>query len=612
MSAVAPERTDHDFDRVRKYIYLPILVVYTTFHLTTIFFYYHRVLRQSKQPRYIAIINHLAALALCITICASNAFRFRFACSINLWAYYLFTLVWWITFLARTARLSYLSEVSRAKLYVTRVPFDHEELDPAHLDTVPRGTGPAGSVWPLSCLGRRLSWSRLHSLFSEASLLRITAATTLVVLVYCTAAQLMASELHSVSPGRSCGLALVFLPLYVAVAFLLVVICPLILFLLTPLRDAYGLKREVMITTVVALVAFPLFFLVDAVLVDYVQYAGGSVYLFAGFCVIHVSTVVVPLVRTWRHPLPRYIGSHQYNQTIPLHPIGNDPCSSVETLGSNSPSSLSPALPKSASPIPSAPSLHARSASAGHGFHWEDFCRTVGNTAEFSRLKHWASLSFSSELVAFLEDYQRLKKRVCPALAATAAAEATAANLARTNLQWDPTVIDETKSGRFVRDQYRSVDLTNPETALTTSAPMYQTVVTAASLDPWGHDAQLMEHPSPAYMSILGTMRPIRSTSDGDRTHSPEPLSANPQIQQHFPLGCEVMVRNFYRRYILPNSDMALNLSHQMQTTIAAEMAKDTLHLSLFDSAHHEVLILLYQNVFPKYWHREWRAGYST
>ncbi|KAJ1971891.1 hypothetical protein H4R34_005595 [Dimargaris verticillata] len=58
---------------------------------------------------------------------------------------------------------------------------------------------------------------------------------------------------------------------------------------------------------------------------------------------------------------------------------------------------------------------------------------------------------------------------------------------------------------------------------------------------------------------------------------------------------------NFYCRYIVPESDFAVNLSHPIVNNLESVMRTREYALDMFDAAHRAVLDLLFENVYPNY-----------
>ncbi|RKP40444.1 hypothetical protein BJ085DRAFT_37487 [Dimargaris cristalligena] len=662
-----PVLTDHGFNEIRHLVYLPILFSYTVFHITTSTLYYFRVLPGTKMPRYITIINHTAALGLGITMCLSNAYRFQFSCSINLWAYYLFVLSWWITFLARTAHLSFLAQASHAKLHVPGIRTHREEAGPAAAmeeafrcagpaDGKGKGKGsgnengygygktgaqprPAGFHRVLTALARRYTWSRLRKLLAEPSLLRITGVATLIVVIYCTVVQLASPHFRASPDGDvGCGPVAEFLPLYLALGFLVLVVCPFIVYCLRPIRDAYGLKRDLTITVVVCFVGFLLFMFMDMALDHYVEYFGGSVFLLLGFFIIQVTTVVMPVLQTFR----------QGNVGGPLPPAPSAAAAATTAVASKGgpPTPTLPPLPLPFSPLSHPSEWFTRHRTSPRPYTWDDFLLVVGSTERCGQLKQWATMSFCNELVMFLEDYQRFKMHIFRVLqlpilpAATTVPESITVSLGTLNGGKGNTGGGSGGSSSSSSSSRRSEDDLWPSSRPSTSndplslmelpTPAYQTILESLQANQtWLNDPS-MTLPNLSQVTLKMPVTATITTNLSSKTSSPASslaeklgsdalnyralspshsstslsrmLTTNEDGPTMVPLDCQVMARNLFRRYMVSTSDMVLNITGSLQDAITAEINAERFSVEIFDQAHQEVLRMLYLNVFPKYW----------
>ncbi|KAJ1979780.1 hypothetical protein H4R35_001379 [Dimargaris xerosporica] len=536
---MAIEYSDHQFQRIRPILYLSTTGAYAVFVLLTTVFYFRRAVGLDNRPKLLLLINILSSLCLCITIGLTNGLRSDMPCSVNLWCYYFFGTLWWVSFLARTIHLSFLSQSSRAKLHVQELTSDGP--DPAHyLDSTtvlaPQDERPN---YIMDFLTRRFTWIRLKYFMSERTMLYATITCELVVLIYCLVVQLVSPRFRPGSSHKTCGLEFEFYPLYGSLALLLVFVCPVILLCLWPLEDAFGIRRDMIITIAMAYVMLPLFFTMDsAILHPYAQYFGGSVFVMVGLAVIHIVTVVAPLVASFRARSKIGFG----NTMADAH------------------------------------------------YHWEDMQRILASTLQAERLKAFASTCFNSELMLFLEDYQRLKKRIYPILCSGNRGSLKGQNkssLSPRTCYGSPNAVPSSHPHASSRE--------SQESAITFALRSVKYLRSSLRSMTYGADPYLMEYPSPASQTIAATLLPMGAL---DRDKETGAFSFNTPI----PLECEVMARNFYRRYINPQSDLAIRFPVAVLESVQAAIQRDAIPINVFDESHQHVLYLLYRNVFPRYW----------
>ncbi|KAJ1649413.1 hypothetical protein IWQ61_009496 [Dispira simplex] len=90
-------------------------------------------------------------------------------------------------------------------------------------------------------------------------------------------------------------------------------------------------------------------------------------------------------------------------------------------------------------------------------------------------------------------------------------------------------------------------------------------------------------------------------TSSFVRT-SPSTVSNTKSISgSKVPYKLHTLYYNFYQRYIVPDSDFAVNLPDRVVQALHQVMQHRTYKLDMFDMAHREVLNMLFENVYPNH-----------
>ncbi|KAJ1907708.1 hypothetical protein IWQ60_011810 [Tieghemiomyces parasiticus] len=178
-----------------------------------------------------------------------------------------------------------------------------------------------------------------------------------------------------------------------------------------------------------------------------------------------------------------------------------------------------------------------------------------------------------------------------------------------------------------MRDQHgRSLMGAAPPTATgehpahAATSPAYPGASTAVVGTSWDQDPWEDEAPSGSQITIYETIGPIYrplnmqyGPADDERSKSgggvhPGPLTSTapktrvaivqaPPVPRHL----RSLFVSFHRRYIDPDSALALNIPGPIIADITANIRQGKYSITMFDQAHREVLNMLYDNIYPKY-----------
>ncbi|CAG8514734.1 288_t:CDS:2 [Ambispora leptoticha] len=186
--------------------------------------------------------------------------------------------------------------------------------------------------------------------------------------------QIVSPEL-SINPiNKVCWIGYESIPLLVFLGFFIIIVCPILCYLLYGIRDAYGVRNELIITIVAGAMAYIGFILFETVLNRYIPYFGS--YLFAWIVLImcHTFSITIPLLRTFK--------------LRPKSIITGLRTSRVNSLESRNSEIMT------------------------NSRKYAQFMDVLGNSQQFEKYKECVAACFCTELILFLEEYQFLKLRV--------------------------------------------------------------------------------------------------------------------------------------------------------------------------------------------------------
>ncbi|KAG9304544.1 hypothetical protein G9A89_020108 [Geosiphon pyriformis] len=175
----------------------------------------------------------------------------------------------------------------------------------------------------------------------------------------------------SINPlKKTCPLGYESLPLLVFLGIFLTVICPILVFLLYDINDAYGVKNELMVTLISGGLSYIGFFIIEKVIPEIGKYFGSYMFAWVSFTICHTLSITFPVLNSFAGNKKAHV---------------NSKISRVSSFGS---------------------------ASDSNSKKYANFMDVLGNSEQFSRYKEFSAACFCTELILFLEEYQFLKIRV--------------------------------------------------------------------------------------------------------------------------------------------------------------------------------------------------------
>ncbi|KAJ2809876.1 hypothetical protein H4S07_003005 [Coemansia furcata] len=312
-----------------------------------------------------------------------------FPCFIILWCAYPGVMLWMTCTMARALRLYVLSyrnmqklkernrpgQLTAAHLYGTGVvkdtDSDLDDAESAYNINNPRlnaqaaaGAPPAGahrssSFWQKRRAALRNWWNREMMLLTERRLVWYTLVSTLFAAIICSIIQALTKDL-SIVPMRysKCPVGVwEYFPLYSLTAFYCIILTPIIVYHIWPIKDAFGIRHDILLNNLFTFVCIAMF------MVQTNRGFGGEDPFWDSFlwCALlfnmsQFTSVIIPLIRSYRQS-----------------------------------------------------DIFTWSDSSGRNASKELFYRVLNHPEMFRLLKVYSAANFCTEVTLFLEEYQVLK-----------------------------------------------------------------------------------------------------------------------------------------------------------------------------------------------------------
>ncbi|KAJ2563483.1 hypothetical protein GGH12_002566 [Coemansia sp. RSA 1822] len=324
----------------------------------------------------------------------------------------------------------------------------------------------------------------------------------------------------AVRPVQSvCNFFWGFLPVTAIIIVYFFIVFPLILWRVWGNRDAYGIRHDLIICDTVGIAVLIVTLVWVNVLHETQQIWPGLSYVWIYAFFLHISSVFVPLLNAIKHNKSALEGNDQLRRPS----IGD--------------ASMAPRVV-----LP----LSNRRA---------NFNRMLDDPIEYSKFRTFAVSCFSSELTAFIEEYQVLKTETIAVL--------------RPN----------SMRGR----------------------PSASTMCTIANPEPTKLSAIVSPHANSNSKADSNAYAPTSVTTSILNTLTTNNPNTKPTHTVSFPSQLFDKLKAIYWDYIDPNSYTSVNASPMVVRRIAEQMNTKDYNVTLFDELKDEVLFMLYSDVYTRY-----------
>ncbi|KAI8322146.1 hypothetical protein GQ54DRAFT_159166 [Martensiomyces pterosporus] len=352
---------------------------------------------------------------------------------------------------------------------------------------------------------------------------------------------------------RQCHFTYAEYPVIVAISVFLVIICPFLLSKVWRLNDAYGIKNDLIICVTLAVFNLTLAMIWETKLPRLRLILSGLFYAFLSALAMHITSVVFPLVRSWRvASKARMMWPASYTSSVDITLLINGD-----------------------------QEAHMMAEQRMFGVRADTFFHILEDPMQFETFCKFAAQSFCSELTAFISEYQALKRRTLNAF---------------TRLQNSK----KSESASNIKDLYSEFPSVPTDRPFVAGDDALRGPGDSILGKIFGKRPSIYSVAGPANLrSRVGGQTSIKeSILDTLRTRMP---LLNLTSSSQFPPSLERNLRLFVNMFIRPEAEMAVNLPGSVVDAILMSMDSGNLHLTLLDRAKDETLKLLYTDVYVRY-----------
>ncbi|KAJ1958840.1 hypothetical protein EC988_000059 [Linderina pennispora] len=379
-------------------------------------------------------------------------------------------------------------------------------------------------------------YTSMQHLVTDRALILFIGALTFIIIDITLVINILNTD-YSIRPlSLNCPFVWGLVPVFCVIALFVVVICPALLLKVWRLKDAYGIRNDLLVCDTVGVLCIIASLLWELELHKVRQAWSGLFFVWIAAILIHTSSVAIPLYRASRHS--KRVENQMYSESKT-----SSTASSFSALG----------------PRPSIRALgRVRRA---------EFRQMMDSPHAYSKFREFTATCFSSELTAFVDEYQSLK---------------TATVFALNSQHCQPTTLEQSIGNLTLSDD-QSINL-GPHEHGAVSAPRHGAKGSPHRVA----KAQPLNLNTSATISILETAKAMYSHYDISESTL-------------FPSVVVDKLVTVFSVYINSQSPMALNLPQAMRQRIQERLDNNEMSLTILDEAKDEVLLMLYADVYTRY-----------
>ncbi|KAJ1960320.1 hypothetical protein GGI12_003865 [Dipsacomyces acuminosporus] len=345
----------------------------------------------------------------------------------------------------------------------------------------------------------------------------------------------------------ACELVWGFVPMYAIACAFLAIICPVLLFITWGLKEAYGIRKDLIICVTSGIVGSILMIIWEFKFPQFDDIWSDLFFVWDYAFLIHIFSVVVPLWHATRHmrKLDHHLRSESPGST-----------STVTLMKSEDAVSSEPALPTRVVRFEEKVIKHKE-----YGKFRQAFVHVLDDPALYAQFRDFSCACFCSELISFIDEYQTLKVLTLIALGQHEYSAEPVYRAYNTPLMQSPmsamfVVPEDGNHSDSIADLPRNVNLSKLHNSVT--------------------------------VGILEAAKEIYP----DRGFNHATM---------FPPALMDTLVMIFSTYINSSSPTAVNVPQIMIRRIQEKLNKNQLYLTILDDVKDEVLYMLYLNVFTRF-----------
>ncbi|GES89822.1 hypothetical protein GLOIN_2v1610366 [Rhizophagus clarus] len=282
---------------------------------TTVFFYNRR--RKIADIRYrplrLNILNVVATVTLCVMICLKSAFYPKYPCVFNHWPAYIGFFLYDSSVTCRVISFSWIAKYNLAKLRLSvaytphQTTFNFNNNSNNNINNFinsPKSPGIKERLekdFPGVKLMNRLKKFK-HFTTDKWLTYWIICPMMAIALTIATVEQLVLHNISIIPLNVNCPpVEIEFFPLIILNGTFLFIIIPFLIYLIFNIRDAYGLRNELMVTLISGAIAYIAYFLIEIVIPQLKNYVGNLMLAWLTFIICHTLSITIPLIQSFKH-----------------------------------------------------------------------------------------------------------------------------------------------------------------------------------------------------------------------------------------------------------------------------------------------------------------------
>ncbi|RHZ79586.1 hypothetical protein Glove_144g86 [Diversispora epigaea] len=342
---------------LRKGIYSTLGGLSFIYIVTTSILFYKRRNKISDiqfRPIRLSLINSFATILLCLMICFYSGFGSEeFPCFLVDWITTIGYILVYITVTCRALAFAWVAKYNLAKL---RMSVSYSSLPQTPITPGLNGMTKLKKFEPYATDEWLTTWIVCPTLIVGIIL-------AFIIHIFSANYQFRTTELCPVGLGH--------IPFFVAMGIFAFIIYPFIYYLLYDIKDAYGLRKEILILMIGCPLGVMVYFLWELAFPEWVKFLAGFMFTWSSLMLGHTLSITFPVWKSYKKPLNAYASSTTQKNIL------------KSTKKSNLKSTK-----------------------------YESFEKVLSDTELFERYKMCAAACFCTELVLFLQEYQYLKSLV--------------------------------------------------------------------------------------------------------------------------------------------------------------------------------------------------------
>ncbi|KAF0556876.1 regulator of G protein signaling superfamily [Gigaspora margarita] len=289
---------------VRKGIYSTLGILSFIYLTVTIILFYKRRQRIADiryRPLRLTIFNSIAIIMLCVMFCFRSGFYpMEYPCFLIHWPSYIGFFLVCASITCRAIVFIWVARYHMAKLRISLMPESNTipispmtPFTPVH-DRMGNTGNPAARL-----LRQLKKWKKNATDIWMTQ--RILYPTIAIAFLLAFIFQITSPDLSLIPMRTECPIGSEHIPVFIILSLFLFIICPILIYLLYNIRDAYGLRNELMVTLIVGSFSFIMFFIWEYSASGLRLYFGSFMFPWVTLILSHTLSITIPVWKSYKY-----------------------------------------------------------------------------------------------------------------------------------------------------------------------------------------------------------------------------------------------------------------------------------------------------------------------